>query len=141
MNADLTVTSNRASVSMGGTEGATVYAKRWENETTTERGVQATALTLPRTLQIIQQERNPGTRKGTRRTVVIMKERDLSTIVPLESGVGGRADGEATVTVTIVRPTAPGYQTTFSSAKMITLVAAGLDVVLQNLSALLAGEK
>jgi hypothetical protein len=90
---------------------------------------------------VINQERNPGTRKGVRRTVVIAKERDVSTIVPLESGLGGRADGEATFTITMNRPTAPGYQTNFTAAKMKTLAGAAIDCLLQNFDALLAGEK
>lgn len=141
MTQDLTIISNRGSVTLPGADASTLYAKRTETVDTMERGVAATALSLPRTLTVVNQERLPGTRKGTRRTVVICKERDLTTIVPLESGLGGRADGEATVTVTIVRPTAPGYQTTFSAAKIGTLCGVAFDAVIQNLSALLAGEK
>jgi len=141
MNQDLTIVSNRGSVTLPGAENSTVYAKRSETQDTVERGVQATALTFPRTLTIVNQERNPGTRKGTRRTAIIAKERDLSTIVPLESGTGGRADGEATVTMTIVRPTAPGYQTTFTAAKLKTLAAVAIDAYIQNADALIAGEK
>lgn len=141
MNTDLSITSNRASVTLPGAESATTYAKRTETADSVERGVQATALTYPRTLQIINQERFPGTRKGTRRSVLISKERDVSTIVPLESGLGGRADGEATVTITIVRPTAPGYQATFSAAKLKTLAAVAWDALQQNFDAILAGEK
>lgn len=141
MNTDLTIVSNRASQTLPGADSSTVYAKRTETADSVERGVQATALTYPRTLTIINQERFPGTRKGSRRSVLICKERDVSTIVPLESGLGGRADGEATVTITIVRPTAPGYQTTFTAAKLKTLFGAATDALLQNFDAILAGEK
>lgn len=141
MTTDLTIVSNRASVTMPGADGSTVYAKRSETADSVVRGVQATALTFPRTLEVINQDRNPGTRKGTRRLVVICKERDMSTIVPLESGLGGRADGEATFTATLVRPTAPGYQATFTAAKLKTLAAAAIDALFQNFDALIAGEK
>lgn len=141
MNTDLTIVSNRAAVTLPGSEASTVYVKRSETVDTVVRGVQATALSYPRTITVVNQERAPGTRKGTGRIVVIAKERDLTTVVPLESGIGGRADGEATVTVTIVRPTAPGYQSTFNDVKLKTLWAAAADLINQNMSALLAGEK
>jgi hypothetical protein len=141
MTSDLTIVSNRAAQTLPGADSSTVYVKRSESADTIERGVQATALTYPRTITIVQQARNPGTRKGSQRTVVIAKERDASTVVALESGLGGRADGEATVTLTIVRPTAPGYQTTFTAAKLKTLIGVVFDSVLQNADALIAGEK
>jgi len=141
MTTDLTIVSNRSSVTLPGADGSTIYNKRSETADTVERGVQATALTFPRTLTIVQQHRKPGTRSGTQRTVVSAKEQDRSTVVALDTGIGGRADGEATVTITIVRPTGPGYQANFTAAKLKTLFSAAADVVIQNFDALLAGEK
>jgi len=141
MTPDLVVTSNRAAVTLPGADGAATFNKVWENADSILRRIQSTAFNLPREILISQVDRKPGTRAGSRRTVIQAKERDLTTIVPLESGLGGRADGEAVVTVTIVRPTSPGYQTTFSDAKLKTLVSDAFDVVLQNIAAILAGEK
>jgi len=141
MSPDLSIVSNRTAVVLPGADSSLSYIKRSETIDTVERGVQATALSYPRTLTTISQDRKPGTRGGTRRVVVICKERDLTTVVPYENGLGGRADGEATVTITIVRPTAPGYATNFSAAKMKTLIGAAVDATLQNADALLAGEK
>jgi hypothetical protein len=141
MNTDLTITSNRTGQALGGADGATVYAKVSESADTIVRRVQATALTFPRIMSIIQAARGEGTRKGTQRTVVTVKERDVSTVVPLESGIGGRADGEATFSLSLVRPTAPGYQATFTAAKLKTLAAVAIDAWFQNVDALIAGEK
>jgi len=141
MSPDLTVNSQRTAVTLPGAESSVVFNKVYETGEITLRRVQSTANTFPRELIIGQLERKLGTRAGTRRTQVIVKERDLSTIVPLESGNGGRADGEATVVVTLVRPTAPGFQTTFSNNKMKTLFCQAFDCIMQNIDALIAGEK
>jgi hypothetical protein len=141
MNTDLTVVSNRAAVTLPGADSSKVYVKQKETADTIVRRVAATALTYPRTLTIAQTEKLPGTRKGSRRIVVSVKEEDRVTIVPNENGLGGRADGEATVTITFNFPTAPGYGTTFTAAKLKTLLGDAYDATHQSLDSIIAGEK
>lgn len=142
MTADLSLTSNASGVTLPGAEGATTYVKLRDLQTGgTLRRVNATASTFPRELLVVQQERNIGRRNATRRTVVSLSERDISTIVPLENGTGGKADGLATVSLTIVRPLAAGYQTNFTNAKMLTLLGAVMSLLTSASTSLLAGEQ
>jgi len=141
MTADIALVSNAASQTLPGAEGTLTFVKLKDEGDTSLRRVAATASTYPRTLLITQQERNLGKRNASRRTVVQCKEEDWTTIVPLENGQGGKADGVATVTVTINRPLGPGYGTNFTTAKINTLLGSAMSAILQYDANILAGEK
>jgi len=142
MTTDLTIVSNRATVTLPGSDGSTVYARISETNDTTLRRVQATSSSAPRTLAIIQQETNLGKRNAKRRTVVSVKEQDNTTLVPLEgSTTSGRADGECTLAISLNRPLGAGYQAFFTAAKVKTIFAVAADAFIQNIDAILAGER
>jgi len=141
MTPDLSLTSN-AAITLPGAEGATTYVKLRDLPTGgTLRRVNATASTYPRELLIIQQERNVGRRNATRRSVVSLTERDITTLVPLENGTGGKADGLMTVTMTIVRPIGAGFGAHFTQALCLTMFGVVMSLISTAGTAVLAGEQ
>lgn len=140
MTPDINLISNQA-VTLPGAEGTLAFVKVSEDSESILRRVQATANTYPRELKVIQQEKKLGTRAASRRTVIQLKESDWSTIVPNENGIGGRADGQAIVTLTINRPLGAGYTAYFTNNKILTLLGTVFHLFSTAGSNVLAGEK
>jgi archaellum component FlaF (FlaF/FlaG flagellin family) len=137
---DLTIVSNRASVTLPGADASTVYALLPQSKPgTVSRRVAGTQYTSPKELHITQQTTKSGTVEQRQRTVVRAEYSEKSgQIIPLGQTkvlVPGCA-----VTITIDRPSAPEAAAAITDAEVKTMLGVAFDAANQNIAALLNGE-
>jgi hypothetical protein len=136
---DLTVISNRSSVTLPGGDASTSYVLVPPTALgTVSRRVAGTQYTKPKEVHITQSITNGGKANERSRTVIrgVYQEKDT----PVTTAAGLVITPGATVTVTFDRPSAAEVAGAISDTELKTMVGVVFDVAIQNIAALLNGE-